>query len=78
MKSSYLDVPRMHFKGRYRADINSRNNCQCNFDTHREIDQGKEWNYKGSCEWELIDTYISSVIDENGEEIADSPLLGAQ
>ena len=78
MRTSYLDVPRIHFKGRYRADINSRNNCQCNFDIHQAIDQGKEWNYKGSCEWEFIDTYVTSVIDENGQEVADSPLLGRQ
>ena len=78
MRTSYLDVPRIHFKGKYRADVNSRNNCQCNFDVNREIDMGKEWNYKGSCEWELLDTYITSVIDENGEEVVDSPLLGAQ
>ena len=78
MNTSYLDVPRIHFKGKYRADVNTRNNCHCNFDPNNKIDDGQEWNYKGTSEWEFIDTYITSVIDKKGKEVTESPLIGAQ
>ena len=75
MKTSYLNVPRIHFKGRFRADVNSRNNCQCNFDINNPLNKGQEWNYKGTCEFEFIDTYITSVIDKDGKEDSVNPLL---
>ncbi|CAI7997915.1 hypothetical protein GBAR_LOCUS2273 [Geodia barretti] len=77
-KTSYLDVPRIHFRGKYRADVNTRNNCQCNFDPRKELNEDKEWNYKGTSEWEFIDTYITSVVDKEGKEVSKSPLLGVE
>ena len=76
--SSYLDVPRIHFRGQFRADVNSRNNHRCNFDSANELFEVQEWNYKGSSEWEFLDTYVTHVVDKNGNEVTDSPLVGGQ
>ena len=58
--------------------MNSRNNCQCNFDPNNPVDTGQEWNYNGTSEWEFIDTYISSIVDQSGKEDRNSPLMGAR
>ena len=78
VKTSYLDVPRIHFKGKFRADVNTRNNCQCNFKIDLPLNQAKEWDYNGTAEWEFIDTYVSSVVDQKGEENPSSPFMGAR
>ena len=78
VRTSYLEVPRIHFKGKYRADVTTRNNCQCNFDTHKVLIKRQEWNYGGTSEWEFVDTYITSIIDGNGKEIKTSPLIGGK
>ena len=78
MDSSYLDVPRIHFSGKFRADTNSRNNYRCNFDYDRPAYSEGDWNYKGSSEWEFLDTYITAVIDSGGNKIVTSSLLGAE
>ena len=75
---SYLDVPRIHFRGKYRADVNSRNNWNCNFDPSLPLYPGQEWNFNGTSEWELIDTVVTSVVDRDGNEVSNSPLLGAE
>ena len=75
---SYLDSPRIHFAGQYRADVNSRNNCPCNYDPGSPIYESQEWNYQGTNEWEFVDTVVTAVIGNNGEEIPGSPLLGAK
>lgn len=78
VKPSYLDVPRIHFKGKFRADVNSRNNCQCNFKGNLPLDPGQEWNYNGTSEWEFIDTHVSSVVDQSGKKNPSSPFMGAR
>lgn len=75
---SYLDVPRIHFRGKYRADVNSRNNWNCNFDPSLPLYPDQEWNFNGTSEWELIDTVVTSVVDRDGNEVSNSPLLGAE
>ena len=71
-------MPRIHFSGKFRADVNSRNNYRCNFDYDRPAYSEGDWNYKGSSEWEFLDTYITAVIDSGGNEIVTSSLLGAE
>ena len=78
VESSYLDVPRIHFAGKFRADVNTRNNDPCNFETSLPVSDGPEWNYNGTAEWEFIDTRITSVIDHNGNNDPKSPLIGAE
>lgn len=75
---SYLDVPRIHFSGQYRADVNTRNNWPCNFDPNNPIYEPQEWNYNGTADWEFVDTVVTAVVDENGNEVQNSPLLGAR
>jgi len=73
-----LDPPRIHFAGTFRADVNTRNNNPCNFDPDKPLSDYDEWNYRGTNEWEFVDTTVKAVIGENGEEILDSPLLGSE
>ena len=75
---SYLDAPRIHFAGQFRADVNTRNNNPCNFNPDYPLSDYDEWNYRGTNEWEFVDTVVTAVINENGEEIPDSSLLGAK
>ena len=78
VNGSYLDVPRIHFRGKFRADVNSRNNWNCNFDPSLPLYPGEEWNFNGTSEWELIDTVVTSVVDKDGKEVSNSSLLGAE
>ena len=75
---SYLDVPRIHFSGQYRANVNTRNNWPCNFDPNNPIYEPQEWNYNGTADWEFVDTVVTAVVDENGNEVQNSPLLGVR
>ena len=75
---SYLDAPRIHFAGQYRADFNTRNNFPCNYDSDSSLYEPQERNYQGTNEWEFVDTVVTAVIGQNGEEIPDSSLLGAK
>ena len=76
--SSYLDVPRLHFSGKFRADVNTRNNEDCNFDLNNTLFPPQEWNYAGTEEFEFFDTKITSVIDKNGNKVTNSELIGAE
>ena len=76
--SSYLDVPRLHFTGQFRADPNTGDNQNCNFDLNNKIITEKNWNAKGTNEFEFIDTVITTVIDKMGNEHMDSELVGAE
>ena len=73
-----MDVPRIHFAGQFRADVNTRNNERCNFDLDNPLTEYDEWNYRGTNEWEFVDTVVTAEINKIGEEIPDSPLLGAK
>ena len=73
-----MDVPRLHFTGQFRADVNTRNNKNCNFDLNNTLDPADEWNFQGTEEFEFSNTRITSVIDKNGNEDTSSELLGAE
>ena len=75
-----MDAPRIHFAGQFRADVNTRNNYRCNFnpDYPWPLSVDDEWNYRGTNEWEFVDTKVTAVINENGKEIPGSSLLGAK
>ena len=76
--SSYLDVPRLHFTGQFRADVNTRNNENCNFDLNNKLYPPEEWNFAGTEEFEFFNTNIISVIDKDGKENTNSELLDAK
>ena len=61
--SSYLDVPRLHFTGQFRADVNTRNNENCNFDLDNKLFPPKEWNFAGTSEFGFFDAKITSCSD---------------
>ena len=75
---SYLDVPRLHFSGQFRADINTRYNKNCNFDINNKLSLAKETNYAGSNEFEFINTKITAVVDKYGNEDKSDELIGAE
>ena len=75
---SYLDAPRIHFRGKFRADVNSHNNDHCNFDLNNKLSEDNEWNYRGTNEWEFVGTVVTAVVGEDGAEILDSSLLGTK
>ena len=75
---SYLDVPRLHFAGQFRADINTRNNKNCNFDLNNKLSLAKETNYAGSNEFEFVNTKITAVVDKYGHEDKSNELIGAE
>ena len=75
---SYLDVPRIHFAGQYRADFSTRNNFPCNYNSESSLYEPQERNYQGTNEWEFVDTVVTAVIGSDGGEILDSSLLGAK
>ena len=73
-----MDVPRLHFAGQFRADTNTRNNKNCNFDLNNKLSQAKETNYAGSNEFEFINTKITTVVDKYGHEDKSNELIGAE
>ena len=73
-----MDVPRLHFTGQFRADVNTRNNKNCNFDLNNILYPVQEWNYAGTSEFEFLNTKITSVINKHGSEDVNSELIGAE
>ena len=69
VSASYLQAPRIHFAGRFRADVNTINNKNLNFllSTLNQETDGL-WNPGGSNTWAMIDCVVTSVVyeDERG------------
>ena len=64
---SYLDHPRIHFTGRYYADVNTVNNERQNYKVSlSEDDLILKWNPFGGNDWSLQDCRVSSVVYLNG------------
>ena len=78
VEGSHLDIPRLHFFGRFRAAANTRNNERCNFDPNNELSIMMEWNYKAANEWEFINTTVRGVVDSTGVFSKNHPLVGAE
>ena len=69
-----MDVPRIHFKGKFRADVKIHNY----FNGDLPPDQGKKRNFNGTSEWEFIDTHVSLVVDQSRDENPSSLFMGAR
>ena len=70
VSASYLQTPRINFKGRFRADISTINNLNPNYllsaiNQNTHIDDG--WNPRGTGTWELIDCVVTSAVYTNDE-----------
>ena len=71
--ASYFEVPRLHFAGQFRADPDTRNNINCNFDPKSSIsnDTGRDYNINGTGEFSLFDIKVTSAVDETGVFVND-------
>ena len=76
----YLNIPRLHFSGRFLADPSTLNNEDANFDPAADpTDDDLGWNATGTHNWQLLDCTVQSIVDSRGA-ITDSqkdPLIGA-
>jgi len=83
---SYLNRPRLHFAGRFEADVSTVNNDPANFDTARFVpgddqrttDNSKgAWNPRGTGSWRLITCAVTAATYADGSAVAASdPVIG--
>jgi hypothetical protein len=82
---SYLDVPRLHFSGTFRADPSTVNNNPPNFDPATVINpQNAGWNPGGRGEWQILNCIVQSVVYDDGticsssaeDSVVGSPVQG--
>ena len=62
---SYLNMPRLHFSGKYRADVSTVNNKYSNYDTENIVKIDQSWNPMGGGEWN-IDASVTQVCFSTG------------
>ena len=76
---SYLEVPRIHFTGKFRADVNTRNNDNNTFSAGQlNPDQNADWNFNGTNEFSFFDTSIVAVdLSSSGSADPEDPVLSA-
>ena len=81
---SYLNVPRLHFEGRFQADPSTVNNNDANFDptvqfSNAPPDPGDPantsvyWNPNGTHNWRLVDCFVCGAANDQGSLTAPSP-----
>ena len=77
-----MDLPRIHFAGQFRADPNTRNNINCNYDARYGIDYNytKDYNFNGTGEFSFFNCSVTSVVTNDGkfsktDPIVDSPIV---
>lgn len=79
----HLDRPRIHFAGRFRADVSTINNCYDNFDTDnfKVIDgvitdpEHASWNPTGTGVFNFHRVAVTSVCPEDGPCTTNDPLV---
>lgn len=78
---SYLDVPRLHFAGTFRADPSTVNNTPQNFDPATDItSQNDGWNPNGTGQWQFLNCQVQSVVYDDGSigsAAVDDPVIGS-
>ncbi|HYJ87057.1 MAG TPA: hypothetical protein VEW46_13435 [Pyrinomonadaceae bacterium] len=75
---SYLDVPRLHFAGTFRADPSTVNNTPQNFDPATVItSQNNGWNPNGTGQWQFLNCQVQSVVYNDGTISSDDPVIGS-
>ena len=76
-----MDYPRLHFIGRYLANVNTVNNDPLNYKLSLPPDKlSQGWNPSGGNEWSLLECSITSVVYLNGTRTMNAnvePLIGA-
>jgi hypothetical protein len=76
---SYLDVPRLHFAGTFRADPSTVNNIPSNYDPN-VFRPNPSWNPDGTGQWQFLNCAVQSVVYSDGTvctESADDPIIGS-
>ena len=78
---SYLNVPRLHFAGTFRADPSTVNNTPQNFDPATGINsQNDGWNPNGTGQWQILNCQVQTVIYNDGtigSSAAEDPVVGS-
>lgn len=83
---SYLNVPRLHFAGRFQADPSTINNNDNNWDPSAQYTNAPPgdltnysvyWNPTGTHNWKLVDCSIRGAANDRGPVTAD-PVIGAK
>jgi hypothetical protein len=75
---SYLDVPRLHFAGTFKADPSTLNNTPQNFDPATVITpQNDGWNPNGTGQWQFLNCQVQSVVYNDGTVSSDDPVIGS-
>ena len=79
-RASYLDYPRVHFYGKFRADASTPNNERCYFDANidaykNDTDHIYNWNYIGTNEFSIQDTFVTGVTTDSG--VTKDEVIGA-
>ena len=78
IEGSYLDRPRLHFSGKFQADVSTRNNIGANFKIGKD-DIEDVWNFLGTGDFRLFDTTVTSVTYLDGTSVnskSDDPMIG--
>src|ERR1700687_3436007 len=75
---SYLTGPRLHFAGRFRADVSTVNNRVTHFQ-NPDNPPDQSWNASGTGSWNLIGCTIKNAVLSDGTAAlaaADDPVVG--
>ena len=82
---AYLDVPRLHFAGRFYADPSTIDNTDANFLPNAPIGQNPNnpilWNPMGTHTYRFQDAVVKTGVDRQGKVIQSStadPVIGAR
>ena len=81
---SYMTGPRLHFVGKFQADVSTINNMRDNFNVHspnQPPPQGPGWNPGGTGNWKLSNCVVTSAVLTDGRQVtasAGDPVVGSQ
>lgn len=82
---SYLNIPRLHFTGKFQADPSTVNNNDDNWDPNTQLSNDQNapgwvyWNPTGTHNWKLLDCTVRGAANDQGMFTAPSndPIIGA-
>jgi hypothetical protein len=75
---TYLNSPRLHFAGRFRADVSTVNNYVTHFQDPNDPDD-PGWNPRGTGRWAMVDCEVTRAVYEDGtaaQTPEQDPVLG--
>ncbi|HYJ05230.1 MAG TPA: hypothetical protein VEX43_08850, partial [Chthoniobacterales bacterium] len=83
---SYLNIPRLHFTGKFQADPSTVNNNDANWDPTTQLSNDQTavgwvyWNPTGTHNWKLHDCTVRGAANDQGQFTAPSsdPIIGAR